>query len=67
MVFLLVYVLWATGPITVDPENGFLTVAQLLVLTSVLDNIGNLLVDFIRQLTDLYTSGSMVIEVARLL
>lgn len=68
VMFAAIYALWATGSILTDPEGGAgLQVAQLLVLIDVVGSLSNSIISLEKQVTTIFTSGSMVVEVARLL
>ena len=63
--------LYAAGPFLIDPRTGdnapIFSTSELLALLLVLTNMSSSLVALIRYLTQVFTSGSMVVEVAHLL
>ena len=62
---LVYYGMWAAGPIFV--ANNYLKVGQLLVLLDVIGIFSSALISLMATAASVFTSGSMVIEVAQLL
>ena len=59
-----VYALWASAPLlTANPNTRVMSPNDLLVMLSLVGTFGSSLIGLFGQLVDLYTSGSMVIEV----
>ena len=60
--------LWAAAPaLTANPSTRVMTTNELLVMLQLIGTFGGSILSLWRQLVTLYTSGSMVVEVATLL